>query len=258
MTGMAQWDPATYLAFADERARPFVDLLSRVQVRDAQLVVDLGCGPGHLSRVLRDRWPSAHIHGVDASPEMITRAEADNSDADVTYECADAAHFRPAQQVDVLVSNAALQWMPDHRALIGRWVSLVRPGGAFAFQVPGNFGEPSHRLLHELAADPRFAPYTRAVEHPSADDAATYLALLSGHGLAVDAWETTYLHVLEGPDAVFDWIKGTGARPVLESLPDGPRAVFVDEYRRLLRRAYPRQPFGTLLPFRRVFVVVGR
>jgi trans-aconitate 2-methyltransferase len=258
MTGMALWDPATYLAFADERARPFLDLLSRVQVRDAQLVVDLGCGPGHLSRVLRDRWPTAHIHGVDASPEMITRAEADNTDPEVSYECADAAHFRPAQPVDVLVSNAALQWIPNHRALLPRWVSMVRPGGVFAFQVPGNFDQPSHVLLRELAADARFAPYTSSVERPSAHDAATYLDRLTGLGSGVDAWETTYLHVLAGEDPVFDWIKGTGARPVLEALPDELRPVFVDEYRRLLRRAYPRQPFGTLLPFRRVFVVVGR
>lgn len=257
MSDMARWNPSTYLAFAEQRARPFIDLLSRVPASEARLVVDLGCGPGQLSAVLRDRWPTAHIHGVDASPEMVARAEADNADADVSYECADAADFRPAQPVDVLVSNAALQWIPDHHALIPRWVSAVRAGGTFAFQVPGNFGEPSHVLLHELAADPRFTAYTATVERPSADDAATYLALLAGLGLRVDAWETTYLHVLDGPDPVFDWIKGTGARPVLEALPDGLRAVFVDEYRRRLRRAYPRQPFGTVLPFRRVFVVAA-
>jgi trans-aconitate 2-methyltransferase len=251
---MAGWNPTTYLQFAEQRTRPFVDLLSRIRVGAPETVVDLGCGPGHLTALLRDRWPAAHIHGIDSSPEMITRAEADNADPNVSYQCADVSDvwLRP---VDVLVSNAALQWIPDHRALLPRWVATVRPGGVFAFQVPGNFGEPSHLLLHDLAADPRFTEYTRGLERPSADDAAGYLARLAGLGLDVDAWETTYLHVLPGDDPVFDWIKGTGARPVLEALPDDLRPTFAQEYRQRLRQAYPRQSFGTVLPFRRVFVV---
>lgn len=254
---MAGWNPTTYLAFAEQRARPFVDLLSRIRLDAAETVVDLGCGPGHLTPLLRDRWPTAHIHGIDSSPEMIARAEAVNADPRVSYECADASEVR-LQPVDVLVSNAALQWIPDHRALLPRWAASVRPGGVLAFQVPGNFGEPSHVLLHELAADPRFAAYTSGLERPSADDAAAYLARLADLGLNVDAWETTYLHVLAGDDPVFDWIKGTGARPVLEALPDELRPMFVAEYRQLLRRAYPRHSFGTVLPFRRVFVVTAR
>ena len=137
-------------------------------------------------------------------------------------------------------------------------LDALAPGGWLAFQVPGNFGEPSHRLLHELADDPRFAAFTADVERPDAYGAATYLADLTGLGCVVNAWETTYLHVLDGPDPVFRWISGTGARPVLQALPDDRREEFVREYKSRLAAAYPEQPYGTLLPFRRVFVVARR
>jgi trans-aconitate 2-methyltransferase len=252
---MAEWNPTTYLEFADERSRPFVDLLTPVSIDRAASIVDLGCGPGHLTPVLRARWPDADILGIDSSPEMISRATGDNADPRVSYECADAATWTPPRPVDLLVSNATLQWVPGHRDLLQRWVSFVRPGGAFAFQVPGNFDEPSHMLLHARADAAPYAAYTYGRERPAVLDAATYLDDLSRLGLSVDAWETTYLHVLPGDDPVFEWIKGTGARPVLQALPDDLRETFIEEYKRELRAAYPRMSYGTVLPFRRVFVV---
>jgi trans-aconitate 2-methyltransferase len=252
---MALWNPATYLAFADERSRPFVDLLTPISLDRVESIADLGCGPGHLMPVLRARWPDAEILGIDSSPEMIDRATRDNADSRVTYECADAATWTPHRPVDLLVSNATLQWVPGHRDLLPRWVSFVGPGGVFAFQVPGNFDEPSHTLLHARADTHPYAAYTSGRERPAAVDAATYLDDLSTLGLSVNAWETTYLHVLCGEDPVFDWIKGTGARPVLQALPDDLRETFVAEYKNDLRAAYPRMPYGTVLPFRRVFVV---
>jgi trans-aconitate 2-methyltransferase len=134
----------------------------------------------------------------------------------------------------------------------------VAPGGWFAFQVPGNHGEPSHVLLHELAGDPRFASYTRGVARPHSHDPAVYAEALLDLGLSVDVWETTYLHLLTGPDPVFTWISGTGARPTLQALPEDLREEFVTEYKALLREAYPPGPHGTVLPFRRVFAVAHR
>ncbi len=254
---MATWDPDTYLAYADERGRPFFDLTAQVAADDPRTVVDLGCGPGQLTAALGARWPSAHITGIDSSPQMVEAAQRHASD-NVTFELGDATSWQPDELVDVIVSNATLQWIPGHRGLFGRFCDALRPGGWLAFQVPGNFQEPSHRLLAQLAADPRFAAATAGVERPAAFDAATYLADLSGLGCRVDAWETTYLHVLTGPDPVFRWISGTGARPVLEALSDEQRPIFESEYAALLRAAYPRQPFGVVLPFRRVFVVAHK
>ena len=251
---MASWDPATYLRFADERARPFRDLTARVAAEDPAVVVDLGCGPGELTASLAERWPSAEAVGVDSSPEMVAAAAA-HAGPRVRFEVADLRRWRPAGQVDVVISNATLQWVPGHRELWPALLEALRPGGWLAFQVPGNFDEPSHRLLRELAAEAPYAPDTAAVERPAAYDAATYLADLAGLGCSVDAWESTYLHVLAGPDPVFRWIAGTGARPVLQALDDDRRAAFEAEYKRRLRAAYPEQSFGTVLPFRRVFVV---
>jgi trans-aconitate 2-methyltransferase len=248
------WDPERYLSYADERGRPFVDLLARVGADDPHHVVDLGCGPGNLTALLVARWPSADVVGLDSSPEMVAKAR----DAEITgvrFEVADLRDWEPVQRPDVLLSNAVLQWVPGHLDLLPGLVARVAPGGWLAFQVPGNFGQPSHVLLHELAAEERFASYVDEVARPESHAPAVYLERLLGLGCRVDAWETTYLHLLPGPDPVFTWISGTGARPVLEALPTDLRQEFVAEYKQRLRRAYPAGPHGTVLPFRRVFVV---
>jgi trans-aconitate 2-methyltransferase len=253
---MHSWDPAQYLRFADERGRPFVELVGRIGAADPRTVVDLGCGPGTLTGLLRQRWPAATVTGLDSSPEMIAAARELNDG--VAYDVADLRSWDPSAPVDVLVSNATLQWVPDHLALLPRLVASVRPGGWFAFQVPGNFDEPSHTIRRDLAASAPFAAQTAGVAAPDAHDAATYLRALQPLVTSVDAWETTYLHVLHGEDPVFAWVSGTGARPTLQALDAGSRRVFEDEFKRQLRAAYPDDGHGVVLPFRRVFVVAQR
>lgn len=251
---MHRWDPERYLTYADERGRPFVELLARVGAEAPGAVVDLGCGAGNLTALLRSRWPDASVTGLDSSPEMIRSARALDLPR-VAFEVADLRAWQAEAPVDVLVSNATLQWVPGHLDLLPRLVAQVAPGGWFAFSVPGNFDQPSHVLLHQLAADTRFAPYVAAVDRPAAHGREVYLEALLALGCEVDVWETTYLHQLHGEDPVFTWISGAGARPVLEALPDGARAEFEREYKALLREAYPPGLHGTVLPFRRVFAV---
>lgn len=252
-----RWDPERYLVYADERGRPFVDLVSRIDP-DHRLtperVVDLGCGPGNLTALLPARWPGADVLGVDSSPEMVDRALAGRVDG-VRFEVGDVRTWRADKPADVLLANATYQWVPNHLDLLPDLVEQVAPGGWFAFQVPGNHAEPSHRLLQELAADPRFAAQTDGVARPHSFDPGVYQDVLLDLGCRVDAWETTYLHLLHGDDPVFTWISGTGARPTLQALPDVLRDEFTAEYQDLLREAYPPGRHGTLLPFRRVFVV---
>ncbi|MGA8246972.1 MAG: methyltransferase domain-containing protein [Nocardioides sp.] len=248
------WDPEHYLTYADERGRPFVELLARVGAESPGTVVDLGCGPGNLTTLLRARWPEADVRGLDSSPEMIERAQA--VDPTITFAVGDlTAWVGDADPVDVLVSNATLQWVPGHLDLLPALVGRVRVGGWLAFQVPGNFEEPSHTIRRDLAAEPPYDVHTRGVAVPSSHDAAVYLEALAALGCRVDAWETTYLHVLTGADPVFAWVSGTGARPTLQALPDDLRPGFEAEFRRRLRAAYPERDGRVVLPFRRVFVV---
>ncbi|MEP9362116.1 trans-aconitate 2-methyltransferase [Nocardioides sp. CN2-186] len=244
-----RWDPDRYLTYADERGRPFVELVGRIDASSPATVVDLGCGPGNLTSLLADRWPSAAITGLDSSPEMVAAAD----DPRIRFEVGDLRQW--SGSVDVLVSNATLQWVPDHLELLPHLVASVRPGGWLAFQVPGNFDEPSHTIRAELAAEAPYAAHTRDVAVPSSHDPATYLAALAALGCTVDAWETTYLHVLTGPDPVFTWVSGTGARPTLQALPGDLRGEFEAEFKRRLATAYPEQAYGVVLPFRRIFVV---
>lgn len=253
-----RWDPEQYLTYAGERGRPFVELLARVGADRPRRVIDLGCGPGNLTALLSQRWPQAQVRGLDASAEMIAAARADVSGVDFTV--GDLRTWLDAGEdpFDVVVSNATLQWLPGHLDLVPRLLEAVTPGGWLAFQVPGNFEEPSHTIRTELAARPEYAAHLAGVAVPSSHDPAVYLERLAALGAEVDAWETTYLHVLTGDDPVFEWVTGTGARPTLQALPEGLREQFAEEFRRRLREAYPAQPHGVLLPFRRIFVVAHK
>jgi trans-aconitate 2-methyltransferase len=246
------WDPDRYLIFADERGRPFLELLSRIDTEAPRTVVDLGCGTGNLTVLLARRWPRAQVLGVDASEEMIAAAPVGEG---VEFTVGDIVDWHPAEPVDVLVSNAALQWVPGHFELLPNLVRAVAPGGWLAFQVPGNFDEPSHTIRRDLASEAPYADHTAGVADPDAHDAATYQNALLDLGCEVDAWETTYLHVLRGEDPVFTWVSGTGSRPTLQALPDELRPAFEEEFKRRLREAYPERHDAVVLPFRRVFVV---
>jgi trans-aconitate 2-methyltransferase len=257
----ATWDPAAYLRHAGERARPFADLLSRVDAADPDVVVDLGCGEGALTASLAARWPRARVSGVDSSPEMLAAAAAHAVDGRVGFALGDVRDWRPDGPVDVVVSNAVLHWVPGHADLLARWAGHLAPGGWLAVQVPGNHRAPTHRLLAELCTSPRWAGRLAAAAPPpdAVLDPAGYLDALVAAGLSADVWETTYLHVLRGPDPVLSWVRGTVLRPVLALLDDDAAAELTAAYAAALREAYPARADGTtVLPFRRVFAVGSR
>jgi trans-aconitate 2-methyltransferase len=254
------WDPGQYQRFAGERGRPFYDLLARVQATSPGYVVDLGCGPGNLTAALAQRWPGAEVVGVDNSPEMIGAArKLGGQRPGLSFVQADLREWRPARPVDVLVCNAVLQWVPDHLDLVRDWPEVLAGGGWIAIQLPGNYDQPSHAILLDLVRSDRWRPLLAGVQlNRQAHDPAEYLDVLARAGCEVDAWETTYLHVLPGPDPVAEWYRGTGLRPVLSMLGPAQAGEFVAGYRERVREAYPPAPYGTVLPFRRVFVVARR
>jgi len=189
---------------------------------------------------------------------MIERANADNADERATYELADVATWTSTTPVDLIVSNALFQWVPDQLAVIDRLAGLVAPGGTFALQVPSNYDAPSHTLLHGISAQPPYDEHTAGLHGDRSTQPEAYLDLFQARGWTVDVWQTTYFHVLQGEDPVFDWISGTGARPILQALPDGLREEFVAAYKAALHEAYPARPWGTVMPFTRTFAVARR
>lgn len=249
---MTSWDPALYRTFDDHRSRPFHDLLARVGAVEPRRVVDLGCGPGHLTALLSARWPGAAVTAFDSSPEMVAAARGNGVDA----ELADAVDWTPAPDTDVVVTNAVLQWVPGHVALLPRWLEALPSGAWFAMQVPGNFSAPSHHLVREVLDQPRWRGLVDVRDEDALPEPAAYADLLVGTGAEVDVWETTYLHRLSGADPVLRWISSTALRPVRDALPGPEYDRFRDELAPRLRGAYPPRPDGTTwFPFRRLFAV---
>lgn len=254
------WDPKTYLRYRDERSRPFHDLLARVPVDRPRAVVDLGCGPGNLTVGLAERWPDALITGIDSSAEMI--AEAAALGTRVRFEVADVRDWTPDGCVDLVISNAVLQWVPRHDELLARWAGQLPAGSVLAVQVPNNFDAPSHRTLRAVAADgpwrDRLVPLLRRAP---VLDAVGYASLLTEAGCTVDAWETTYLHLLPAdPSAdhpVLNWLEGTGLRPVRAELGADSRQwrTFRAALAERLAAEYPIRDGRVYFPFRRVFFV---
>jgi trans-aconitate 2-methyltransferase len=250
------WDPAVYHRFGSERARPYFDLIARIGAEKPGMIADLGCGPGELTAALAGRWPGATIVGVDSSPEMIAKARS--LGAPVDFRIGDLRDWHPDADVGVLITNATLQWVPEHRELLTRWAAELRPGAWIAMQVPGNFDAPSHRALREVA---RSAPFAEAVgevvREAPVDDAAGYADLLTGVGARVDAWETTYVHLLsaDGGDPVLRWMEGTALRPVKAALDEDAWHHFRAVLGAKLAAAYPVRNGVVAFAFRRIFVV---
>jgi trans-aconitate 2-methyltransferase len=253
---MIKWDPQAYLAAADERARPFLDLTARIGATDPRAVVDLGCGPGNLTMLLRERWPHAQLRALDSSPDMVAAARAIGIDAVI----GDVAEWMPQPEDDVVVCNAVLHWVPGHADLLRRWAAALSPDAWLAFQVPGNFTAPSHQVIRDQTDAPRWRRLSGLLHGPDAVlTPARYAAALVEAGCTVDAWETTYLHQLRGRDAVLRWLTGTTLRPVRSALDDTEWAQFTAELALRLAAAYPAEPDGsTWVPFRRIFVVARR
>ncbi len=253
------WDPGQYQRYAGERGRAFSGLTARVAACDPGYVADLGCGPGNLTMALAERWPGADVVGVDNSPEMIRAARAACQRPRLSFEQRDLREWRPSRPVDVLVCNAVLQWVPGHLELIRQWPGLLAPGGWLAIQLPGNYDQPSHSILLDLVHSPRWQPLLAGARlNQQAHDPATYLDVFARAGCEINVWATTYLPVLAGQDAVTQWYRGTGLRPVLAALGPGQAAEFLAEYGQRARAAYPAHRYGTVLPFRRVFAVARK
>jgi trans-aconitate 2-methyltransferase len=252
------WNPAAYMAFANERTRPAVELAARVPVESPRLVVDLGCGTGNSTEALAQCWPHARLIGVDSSRDMLTKARA--SGVKAQWIEADVAAWKSPEPASVIFSNAMFHWIDDHQPIFVRLLNTVEQGGAFAVQMPRNFDAMSHVLLRETAAQGPWAGATAPLARPKpVGEPHEYYELLAPFARRIDIWETEYLQVLAGEDAVFNWVTGTALGPYRNALSGGMREDFLAAYRSRLSQAYPRRADGyTLFPFKRLFIVAQR
>ena len=256
---MPNWDPQQYQRFSDERSRPFFDLLNRVPDDDVRAVADLGCGTGNLTATLATRWPEAQIWGVDNSAEMLATAAKLPPHPHLQFMLGDIITWHPGRPLDRVISNAALQWVPGHPTLIPRLVGLLAPRGVLAVQMPYNFDEPTHTLLEEVRTqEPWVTIFSPRQPQYFVQTPVWYADTLHALGMSVDLWETIYYHVLNGPDAVLEWVKGTALRPTLSKLTETQQQEFLAVYGEKLRSAYPAGSHGTFFPFKRLFFVSRR
>lgn len=257
------WDPGQYSRFSDHRLRPALELLARIPLERPAVIYDLGCGTGHITRMLAERWPSAEVYGVDNSREMLEQAAAEPGR--VKWLEADIAEWTPDESPDLIYSNAALQWVGDHTNLFPRLAKRITSGGCLAVQMPLSWGLPSHRLMREVLANggPGGAPLgtdtlRQSVARKWVAEPEEYYDLLLDGTSSLDIWTTEYLQVLEGREPVVEWVKGTGLRPILHDLDDRDRALFVAEYQQRIADAYPVRADGrTVYPFERLFIVAS-
>jgi trans-aconitate 2-methyltransferase len=261
---MPTWSSTQYLKFGDERTRPSRDLAARIEAANVRRVIDLGCGPGNSTEVLAERWPDAEITGLDNSPRMIEAARLGYPgwrwvESDIGQWARGASGG--GERFDVVFSNAALHWVPNHAVLLPQLMAMVAPGGALAFQIPAQ-DSPAHRLMRTMAASELWRHSLaagRVLEwHSHRPD--FYYDVLAPCASRVDLWETEYVHVMADAEAIVEWYRGSGLRPYLDALnSEAERERFAGQYLEGIRELYPRRVDGRVLfPFRRVFAVVSR
>ena len=254
---MADWSPATYLTFEDERTRPSHDLLARVPLEAPARVVDMGCGPGNSTELLVRRFPDAEVIGLDTSPNMLSEARKRLPGA--RFAEADATTWVPDGGAQLVFANAIYQWVPDHLAQLPRVVAALPEGGVLAVQMPDNMAEPSHVLMRDVAVEGPWAERLRDAARQPLPPARTYYDAFRPVARHVDIWHTIYNHVLDAPEAIVGWVKSTGLRPFIDPLAPDERTEFLARYLARITEAYPRTVDGkVLLRFPRLFMVVVR
>ncbi len=253
---MGKWDPDSYLKFQDERTQPSKDLVSRIDIARPASIIDVGCGPGNSTKVLRQRWPHSRIIGLDSSPEMIARAK--ETYPRENWLTADAAEWECAERFDVVFSNAALQWIPNHEFLIRKLWDRVNDGGALAVQVPANTESPLFRAVTTVSRrnewKDRLSGCGKLFTYHAPE---FYYDLLSEASKRVSIWQTTYFHVMANHQGLLDWYASTGMRPYLEKLADdGQRLSFREHVLEEIRGRFAlRKDRKILFPFRRLFFI---
>ncbi len=257
---MSDWQPNQYLKFKDDRTQPSIDLVNRIEVDSPKRIIDIGCGPGNSTKILKDRWPDAEIIGLDNSKAMLEKAQT--TDSSIEWVLMDSnADLSEFGKFDIIFSNAALQWMPEHEVLIPKLFEMLNEGGVIAIQVPSVKHLPIYAEIQNLIKEGRWSPYFEAPPiYPKHFSFPHFYDIISSLSKTLKAWQTDYITILNSHDDVVEWYKGTALRPFLNMIPDEAlQAEFCSDYREKIVEAYPMEKDGkVLLPFTRIFFTLYR
>lgn len=249
---MSDWSPEKYLKFKKQRTQPAIDLANRVRDRNSETIVDIGCGPGNSTAVLKAVFPNANILGIDSSDSMIQKAKQEHSD--IEFAVCSAENL--CGSYDLLFSNACLQWIPDHKELIPMLMDKLNDRGTLAVQMPMNLDEPLFRIISQVSAAPKWSSVFKDVYFEKNDTLSPqeYYDILSDCSLSFEIWETVYYHAMPSHEQLIEWVRGTRLRPYLDVLDDKNKAEFENDILLKVKDAYPVTASGeVILRFRRFF-----
>ena len=254
---MSDWKPNLYLEFGKERTQPSVDLVTRIDVENPKRIIDIGCGPGNSTSILKARWVNAEIIGLDNSEAMINEAKSKYPDIDWFY--ADASgDLSKLGKFDIVFSNAAIQWMPSHEILLPKLFGILNKGGVLAVQVPCTKYMPMHTEIVKITSTDKWKNYFANMANTySIHTADFYYNIICNLTKEIDLWQTDYYHIMNAHSDIVKWFSGSGLRPYLDCLKDDDiKTEFLKEYENALQNKYPIQSDGKILfPFTRIFFI---
>lgn len=255
---MADWNSEQYLKFKAQRTQPAIDLAARLEGSPRD-IIDLGCGPGNSTRVLKNRFSEAHIIGADSSENMIEKARADNPELEFSLLDLNGNLSAFNGKFDVVFSNACFQWVQNHHELLPRVFGLLKPGGVLAVQIPMNFDEPIHKIIARISVSEKWRgnfPEKR-IFHTLAQ--LEYFDILSELSSDFELWQTTYFHRMPSVESIIDWYRSTGLRTYLAALSDKDGEEFIADISEELKREYPKQKNGEIIfRFPRFFFIAKK
>lgn len=256
---MTDWDAGLYQRFITERTQPAIDLAARIPLLTPHSAIDIGCGPGNSTRVLKNRYPRAQVTGADRSREMLEAARKNEPDLEFILFDAERDFEHVTQKYDIVFSNACIQWVPDHPLLLRRMMGLLNPGGVLAVQYPDNLEEPVHRIIRSLSESEKWRDKLEGKRSFFIQRPAEYHDMLSALTDRFTLWRTTYFHRMPSAESIVEWYRGTGMRPYLNALDENEQKEFEQDVLQGVRAAYPVQKNGeVILYFPRMFFMAQK
>jgi len=253
-----EWNSEQYLKFGKQRTQPTIDLAKRIPVEHPGNILDIGCGPGNSTAVLRKIFPQAHILGVDYSEDMIKKAKSSYPDIDFAL-CDVTTDLDKFDRYDIIFSNACLQWIPNHRELIPALLNRLNENGTLAVQIPMNGQEALFQIMNEVVSEPKWGFSSVNAETNGTLLPEEYFDILSSCTRNFDIWETVYYHNMPSVEAMVEWIKGSRLRPYLNTLDEAKAASLEKEIARRAAAAYDTRANGEIIfKFRRFFFIANR